>query len=60
MSFLSGQLLNELSQSLHLTYSLLSFFFAAPSSLRSPIIYVHGTVFLTFLITETSSDQFET
>ena len=28
------------------------------SPLRSLITYVHGTVFLAFLITKTSSDQF--
>ena len=28
------------------------------SLLKSPITYVNGTVFLTFLITKTSSDQF--
>ena len=29
------------------------------SLLRSLITYIHGTVFLTFLITKTSSDQFD-
>ena len=78
LSFLSIQLLKELLQPLHLTYTLLPFLFINFSSLnsflffpqfffyksfqqfllcfRSLTAYAHGTVFLTFLNTNTSSD----
>ena len=79
-SFLSIQLINELSQPFHSTYTLSPIFLITFSILNfccfvfsssfswnvpmisSPLIwlntYVHRTVFLTFLITKTSSGQF--
>ena len=80
-SFLSTQLLNELSYPFYLTFPFITFFIdyffyskflliyflqfffikriaITSSSLRLLITYVHGTVFLIYLITKTSSDQF--
>ena len=71
MSVLSIQLLKELSQPFHLTYSLFPFLlvnFSIPNSSCFPTISppfktliakVHGTVFLISLITKTTSDQLE-